>query len=55
MVPDVDLPSAKIELRPGFPIDLLGDRERRQSVIDTLTWFYDQTQLDRQRHRPAPS
>lgn len=41
-IPGVDLPEAKLELRPGFPLELLTDEASREVFIDTLTWFFDQ-------------
>jgi alkylated DNA nucleotide flippase Atl1 len=41
-IPGVDLPFAKIELRPAFPLQLLADLSARDIFIDTLRWFYDQ-------------
>jgi uncharacterized protein with ParB-like and HNH nuclease domain/alkylated DNA nucleotide flippase Atl1 len=37
-----DLPDAKLELRPGFPLDLLADEISRDTFIEALAWFYDQ-------------
>jgi alkylated DNA nucleotide flippase Atl1 len=41
-IPGVELPIAKLELRPGFPLEVLADEEARTIFIDALTWFYDQ-------------
>lgn len=38
----VDLPEAKLELRPGFPMELLTDAASREVFIDALTWFFHQ-------------
>jgi alkylated DNA nucleotide flippase Atl1 len=38
--PGVTIPSAKIGLRPGFPLTVLADRGSRDRVIDALNWFY---------------
>ncbi|CAN5448362.1 DUF262 domain-containing protein [soil metagenome] len=35
----VDLPASKIELRPGFPIELLADAAPRDAIIQELAWF----------------
>lgn len=40
--PGVDLPAAKIEKRPSFPVNALLAPEARAVVRDTLKWFYDQ-------------
>jgi hypothetical protein len=37
--PDIDLPLAKLELRPSFPIAALVDPETWRVVADALTWF----------------
>jgi alkylated DNA nucleotide flippase Atl1 len=41
-IPGVDLPEAKLELRPGFPLELLTDAASREVFIDALTWFFHQ-------------
>jgi hypothetical protein len=41
-IPGVDLPAAKLELRPNFLLKLLADAEARATFIDALTWFYNQ-------------
>jgi hypothetical protein len=41
-VEGIDLPEAKIELRLGFPLDVLADPAKRDGVIDALAWFFDQ-------------
>ena len=41
-IPGVDLPFAKIELRPAFPLKVLTDPAARDLFIDALKWFYDQ-------------
>jgi alkylated DNA nucleotide flippase Atl1 len=41
-IPGVDLPEAKLELRPGFPLELLTDAASREVFIDALTWFFYQ-------------
>ena len=38
----VDIPEAKLELRPGFPLELLTDQASRRTLIDALSWFYYQ-------------
>jgi alkylated DNA nucleotide flippase Atl1 len=49
-VPGVSLSPARIELRPGFPPELLGDAEARDLVIAHLAWFIDQV---REARTPA--
>ena len=39
-IPGVDLPSSKLELRPGFPLSVLSDEEARSLFLDALGWFY---------------
>jgi alkylated DNA nucleotide flippase Atl1 len=41
-IPGVDLPEAKLELRPGFPLEMLANEEARSLFTDALTWFYNQ-------------
>jgi alkylated DNA nucleotide flippase Atl1 len=41
-IPGVDLPAAKLELRPGFPVEILADEQARDVFIDTLAWFYQE-------------
>ena len=38
----VDLPEAKLELRPGFGMELLTDAASRETFVDALTWFFHQ-------------
>lgn len=38
-VAGIDLPRAKLGLRPGFPIEVLGDSERGVQVLEHLVWF----------------
>jgi alkylated DNA nucleotide flippase Atl1 len=40
--PGVKIPAAKVDLRPGFPLDVLADAESRSLVIEVLTWFHTQ-------------
>jgi hypothetical protein len=40
-IPGIDLPAAKIELRPSFPLPVLSDPAAREAFIDTLKWFFD--------------
>jgi hypothetical protein len=44
--PGVDLPEAKINLRPGFPLGVLAHPLARTSVQDALAWFYEQVTTD---------
>lgn len=41
-IPGADLPESKLELRPGFPLELLAGDASRTIFVDVLTWFYDQ-------------
>lgn len=36
----VDLPSSKIERRPGFDVELLLDRPKRERLVEALAWFH---------------
>jgi hypothetical protein len=47
-IPGIDLPEAKLDLRPGFPLELLTDEGSRRSFTDALAWFYHQA------HLPSP-
>lgn len=42
----INLPAVKLDMRPGFALDVLGNPNDRTSIIDTLTWFYEQVHLD---------
>lgn len=44
-IPGVDLPTAKLELRPGFPVETLADEQARDMFIDTLGWFYQEANV----------
>jgi hypothetical protein len=35
----VDLPQAKVDLRPGFELSILQQPEARESLIEALRWF----------------
>jgi alkylated DNA nucleotide flippase Atl1 len=41
-IPGVNLPDSKLDLRPGFPMELLADEGSRNAFIDALNWFYEQ-------------
>jgi alkylated DNA nucleotide flippase Atl1 len=43
--PGVTIPSAKIGLRPGFPLTVLADPGSRDHVVDALNWFYAQARI----------
>lgn len=45
-VPGVDLPAAKIELRPGFDLAVLTDPDARQIFLEQLAWFKEQLASD---------
>lgn len=40
-VEGIDLPEAKIELRPGFPVEILAIESKRDAVIGALAWFFE--------------
>jgi O6-methylguanine-DNA--protein-cysteine methyltransferase len=40
----VDLPAAKIDLRPGFPLSVVAQPDERRKVSDALKWFLTQCQ-----------
>lgn len=40
-IADINLPASKIELRPGFSIDLLRSQTALDSVIEALAWFME--------------
>ena len=40
-IPGVDLPAAKLELRPGFDLALLANREARTLMAEHLHWFLE--------------
>jgi hypothetical protein len=41
-VPGIDLPAAKIELRPGFDLAVLAEVSGRELVVAQLSWFLEQ-------------
>jgi hypothetical protein len=41
-IPGVELPEAKLELRPGFPLEVLADESARGIFVEALEWFYEQ-------------
>jgi hypothetical protein len=40
-VDGVDLPTAKIELRPSFPLAVLGAPANCEALVQHLAWFRD--------------
>lgn len=38
----VDLPSNRLELRPGFDLDVLAAEANRERLAANLVWFYEQ-------------
>ena len=46
LIPGVDLPASKIELRPSFPLSLLRNEDARGRVIAALAWFLAQVNGD---------
>ena len=47
-IPGVDLPAAKLALRPGFDLVVLGDMERRALLTEHLGWFLETAQAARE-------
>jgi alkylated DNA nucleotide flippase Atl1 len=43
-LPGVNIPAAKLALRPGFPLTVLADVDAREALLDHLRWFHDQAQ-----------
>lgn len=43
-LPGVDVPAAKIALRPGFPLTVLTDPGARETLLRHLSWFHSQAQ-----------
>lgn len=41
LIDGVEFPAAKIELRPGFPIEVLSTSEARDALIEHLAWFIE--------------
>jgi alkylated DNA nucleotide flippase Atl1 len=41
-----DLPETKLEQRPGFPLELLADEAKRQTLVEVLGWFHDLARSD---------
>ncbi|MEV4757814.1 DUF262 domain-containing protein [Micromonospora sp. NPDC049559] len=41
-LPGVKIATAKLALRPGFPLDVLVDSTAREALIEHLGWFYRQ-------------
>nr|BAX90003.1 hypothetical protein [Kibdelosporangium sp. AK-AA56] len=42
----VDLPAAKIDLRPGFDLSILANSQAREQLTDALGWFHDRAHSD---------
>jgi alkylated DNA nucleotide flippase Atl1 len=40
-IPGVDLPTAKLDLRPGFELALLRDETARNTLVEALEWFHE--------------
>ncbi|WP_420121764.1 GmrSD restriction endonuclease domain-containing protein [Nakamurella sp.] len=38
----VEIPPGKLELRPGFDLDVLATESNRETLAATLVWFFDQ-------------
>lgn len=43
-IDSVDIPASKLDLRPGFDLDVLAVESNRESLARTLVWFFDQAQ-----------
>jgi alkylated DNA nucleotide flippase Atl1 len=39
VIPGIELPASKLELRPGFSLDNLRHPDRRDAIIAALAWF----------------
>jgi alkylated DNA nucleotide flippase Atl1 len=39
VIPGIELPASKLELRPGFPLENLSHPDRRDAIIAALAWF----------------
>jgi hypothetical protein len=39
-VDGVDLPASKIDLRPGFDVELLAEPAARDQLAEALEWFH---------------
>ena len=48
-IPGVNLPDSKLELRPGFPVELLAEDASRKTFIAALNWFYEQANPSTER------
>jgi alkylated DNA nucleotide flippase Atl1 len=40
-VDGIDIPAAKIELRPSFPLAVLGSQSNRGALVEHLAWFHE--------------
>lgn len=43
-LPDVEIAASRIALRPGLPLAVLEDSKARDTLIEHLAWFYEQSQ-----------
>ena len=50
--PEIDLPRAKLDLRPSFPIDLLVDSGVAAVISETLGWFVEAARMPDQVNPP---
>jgi hypothetical protein len=39
----INLPASKIQMRPSFPLDVLGSAKATEQVAEALEWFRDLT------------
>jgi len=44
-LPGVDIPAAKIALRPGFALAVLADADARETLLESLLWFRGEAQM----------
>lgn len=47
-LPGVNIPAAKIALRPGFPLTVITDGAARATLLDQLRWFLNEAETDPQ-------
>lgn len=52
-IPGVDLPAAKIELRPTFPLEVLADPHAMELFTDAIDWFHQQAARQEPQSEPV--